>query len=81
MILAVELGLAAVWRSWGVVPDVIVGHSLGELAAAHLCGALDLDDTARLAIHYAALQATTDPSGSMRMPGAPGMIAGGAPYG
>jgi acyl transferase domain-containing protein len=69
MILAVQLGLAALWRSWGVLPDLLIGHSLGEIAAAHLCGAIDLDDTARLAIHYSALQATTDLRGTMAIVG------------
>jgi len=31
---AVEVGLDALWRSRGIVPDVVIGHSLGELAAA-----------------------------------------------
>ena len=29
---------AAIWRSWGVEPDVAVGHSSGDVAAAHACG-------------------------------------------
>lgn len=35
--------LAATWRQYGVLPDVTVGHSLGELAAAYTAGAVDLD--------------------------------------
>lgn len=69
MIVAVQIGLAAVWRSWGISPDVYVGHSLGEITAAHLSGALDLDDTARLVIHYSRLQASTDIRGTMAMVG------------
>jgi len=69
MILAVQVSLAALWRSWGITPDLYVGHSLGELTAAHLSGALDLDDVARLVIHYARLQATTDPEGTMAIVG------------
>ncbi|MGW3499079.1 SDR family NAD(P)-dependent oxidoreductase, partial [Streptomyces sp. NPDC001020] len=45
---AVMVSLAAVWRSLGVVPDAVVGHSQGEIAAAHVAGALGLDDAARV---------------------------------
>ena len=44
MLFAMGVGLAALWRSWGVEPDVVVGHSLGEVAAAHVAGALTLKE-------------------------------------
>ncbi len=43
---AVMVSLAAVWRASGVEPDAVVGHSQGEIAAAHVAGALTLDDAA-----------------------------------
>ncbi|MFB8257046.1 type I polyketide synthase [Kitasatospora purpeofusca] len=46
---AVMVSLAEVWRSFGVVPDAVVGHSQGEIAAACVAGGLSLDDGARVA--------------------------------
>ncbi|MFF4085204.1 SDR family NAD(P)-dependent oxidoreductase, partial [Streptomyces sp. NPDC001777] len=43
---AVMVSLAELWQSFGVVPDAVVGHSQGEIAAAVVAGALSLDDGA-----------------------------------
>jgi FkbH-like protein len=44
VLFAVNAALAAAWRSLGVTPDAVIGHSLGEIAAAYSAGALSLDD-------------------------------------
>jgi acyl transferase domain-containing protein/acyl carrier protein len=48
-IFALQAGLAAVWRSWGIEPEAVVGHSVGEIAAAWACGALTLEEGVRVA--------------------------------
>ncbi len=45
---AVMVSLAELWRSYGVTPDLVIGHSQGEIAAATVAGALSLDDGARV---------------------------------
>ncbi|HEY2197049.1 MAG TPA: SDR family NAD(P)-dependent oxidoreductase [Mycobacterium sp.] len=45
---AIEMGLAGLWQSWGIQPDVVLGHSVGQYAAACLAGVFSLEDGARL---------------------------------
>ncbi|MFI9247903.1 type I polyketide synthase, partial [Streptomyces sp. NPDC053086] len=48
VLFAVMVSLAALWRSYGVEPGAVVGHSQGEIAAAHIAGALSLEEAARV---------------------------------
>jgi acyl transferase domain-containing protein/acyl carrier protein len=64
---AMMVSLAALWRSRGVQPAMVAGHSQGEIAAAHVCGALSLGDAARVvALRSRALA---------RLAGAGGMVS------
>ncbi|MEU0398444.1 type I polyketide synthase, partial [Streptomyces sp. NPDC006208] len=45
---AMTVALAEVWRSFGVTPDAVVGHSQGEVSAAVIAGAISLEDAARI---------------------------------
>ncbi|MFG2357985.1 SDR family NAD(P)-dependent oxidoreductase [Streptomyces sp. NPDC048521] len=63
---AVMVSLAELWRSFGVEPDAVVGHSQGEIAAACVAGALSLRDAAKVsALRSAALGALSGAGGMM----------------
>ncbi|WP_072804571.1 type I polyketide synthase [Rhodococcoides yunnanense] len=61
----VQVALVAELRSHGVEPATVVGHSVGEVSAAYVSGALTLHDALLVSCHRARLQATTAGSGSM----------------
>ncbi|HWO24078.1 MAG TPA: amino acid adenylation domain-containing protein, partial [Kofleriaceae bacterium] len=65
LLFAVQTALAETLRAAGIEPDAIIGHSAGEIAAAHVAGALDLPDAARVIHHYSRVQAQAAGRGAM----------------
>jgi acyl transferase domain-containing protein/surfactin synthase thioesterase subunit/acyl carrier protein len=60
---AVQISLAKLWMSWGVKPDAVVGHSMGEVAAAFISEALTLDDAAKIICTRSKLMKTVSGKG------------------
>ncbi|MCW2248523.1 natural product biosynthesis luciferase-like monooxygenase protein/amino acid adenylation domain-containing protein [Azospirillum fermentarium] len=62
---SLQYALAALWRSWGVEPAAVLGHSLGEYCAACVAGAVSLEDGLRLVTERARLMDTLPAAGAM----------------
>ena len=62
---ALEFALAELWRSWGIEPAAVIGHSVGEYAAACVAGVFSLDDALQLMAQRAALMQALPPIGQM----------------
>jgi natural product biosynthesis luciferase-like monooxygenase protein/amino acid adenylation domain-containing protein len=62
---AFEYALAGLWRTWGVEPDFVLGHSVGEYAAACFAGAFSLEEGLALVAERARLMQTLPPVGEM----------------
>ncbi len=62
---ALEVALTALWASWGIKPDMVVGHSVGEITAAHVSNALSVEEAARLVVRRARLMQAATGKGRM----------------
>ncbi|MET7422818.1 beta-ketoacyl synthase N-terminal-like domain-containing protein, partial [Dactylosporangium sp. NPDC005555] len=62
---AVMIALTHLWQHHGITPDAVIGHSQGEIAAAHIAGALTLDDAAHIIAHRSNTLTTLPPTGGM----------------
>lgn len=71
VLLGVEIALAAVWRAWGIEPDGVAGHSMGEVGAAYLAGALSLEQAAQVICLRSQLLQQISGQGAMAVVGLP----------
>ncbi len=67
VLVAVQLALTALWRSYGVRPDAIIGHSMGEVSAAVVSGALSAADGLRVITTRSRLMARLSGRGAMAL--------------
>ena len=64
-IFGLQVALAELWKSWGITPSRVIGHSVGEVAAAYVAGAYTLEDAVKVIYHRSRLQDTTGGKGRM----------------
>tara|TARA_R110002096_G_scaffold189337_1_gene369903 strand:- start:20980 stop:27615 length:6636 start_codon:yes stop_codon:yes gene_type:complete len=71
VLFAIQVGLAALWKHAGVVPSLVCGHSVGEIAAAHVAGAISISDALSIVELRGRLMQESAGSGAMAAVGMP----------
>ena len=61
----IQVGLTALWKSWGIEPSSVIGHSVGEVTAAFASGALSLEHAIKVSFHRSRLQQSLAGKGAM----------------
>jgi acyl transferase domain-containing protein/acyl carrier protein len=67
VLLSIEIALAALWRSRGIEPDAVIGHSMGEAAASFVAGAISLDEALRIVCYRSRLMRRASGQGAMAL--------------
>ncbi|NUM52062.1 MAG: SDR family NAD(P)-dependent oxidoreductase [Candidatus Hydrogenedentes bacterium] len=62
---AIEYALAGLWKSWGITPSIVMGHSVGEYVAACVAGVFSFEDGLNLIAERARLMGSMPPGGTM----------------
>ncbi len=62
---AIQVALSDLWKSWGIIPDSVTGHSVGEVAAAYVSGVLSLEDAVKVIYHRSRLMQQATGLGKM----------------
>ncbi|WP_327117816.1 acyltransferase domain-containing protein [Nocardia sp. NBC_01730] len=62
---AIQVGIAWLWQAWGLAPDALIGHSVGEVTAAYLAGSLSLAEAVEVVYHRGRLMQATAGEGGM----------------
>lgn len=68
-IFACQVALATQWQAWGIEPSAVIGHSLGEVAAAHVAGAISLEQAIRIVFQRGRITKQAAGKGAMALVG------------